>query len=245
MSLNGSVVVTDTVDTNVAHVTLAEGFYNWRVMAFDGAGNTSPWSHVDSFGIDITPPEIDSMTAWSDTSWFFGPYEVHAWITDSLSGVHDAWLFYSIDGQGYDSTQMNESYSGWIGEIPAFSDSANHSVSYFVRANDSAQPPNYGLSDTISFEVTSIEEGGVEPSVYAVALRSTVASTVTFEVKTPSSTPYRLEIYSPNGRLVSLKTGHLSRGYSNLRVNLGTNGVYMAVLSTKFGTEIRKFVIVK
>ncbi len=245
VSSNGSVVVTDTVDTNVAHVTLFEGFYTWRVMAFDGAGNTSPWSHVDSFGIDITPPEIDSMTIWSDTSWFFGPYEVHAWITDNLSGVQDVWLFYSIDGQGYDSTQMNESYSGWIGEIPAFSDSANHSVSYFVRANDSSQPPNHSLSDTVSFEVTSIEEGNIDPSVYAVSLRSTVASEIVFEVKTPSSTPYRLEIYSTDGRLVGLKTGHLNRGYSSLSVNLSTNGVYMAVLRTKFGTEIRKLVILK
>ncbi len=40
-------------------------------------------------------------------------------------------------------------------------DSANHSVSYFVRANDSAQSPNSAFSDTVYFNVTSIEESKI------------------------------------------------------------------------------------
>ena len=78
-----------------------------------------------------------------------------------------------------------------------------------------------GLSDTVSFEITSIEVG-VEPSVYAVALRSTVVSMVIIEVKTPTS--MSLKIDSPDVRLVILKTGALSRRYNNLMRNLDTNG---------------------
>ena len=243
VSSSGNVIATDTVDTNVAIVTLSEGFYNWRVKAFDSAGNTSSWSSIDSFGVDISPPVIDSMTVWSDTSWFFGPYEVHAWITDSLSGVHDAWLFYSIDGQGYDSTQMNESYSGWIGEIPAFSDSANHSVSYFVRANDSAQSPNSAFSDTVFFNVTSIEEVG-NLDIYTVKVLSTVGPDINFEITTPSLTPYRIKIYSAAGRLLIVKKGLLQRGYHRVKLDVPISGVFFAIFSSDFGTRVFRVVVI-
>ncbi len=242
---SGSVVISDTVDTNCAEVLLSEGYYHWHVMAFDGAGNSSSWSPTDSFGVDITPPTFDSMTVWGDTSWFFGPFEVHAWITDNLSGASNVWLFYSLDGRPADSVQMNESYTGWVAEIPAFPDSANHSVMYFVRAADASNPPNVSFSDTVSFSVTSIAENGTPPLNYSVRAVSLASRNILFEIASPMATNYTLRVYASDGRLVAVKSGRIEVGKHGITIGVPANGFYIAVLNTNLGKTVHKIVVLK
>ncbi len=149
-------IVTDTVDSAYYERVMAEGRYRWRVMAFDLAGNQSGWSPIDSFGVDVSPPLIDSVSEIGDTSMFFGPWTVYAWITDSLSGVESAWLFYRYSGVSLDSNMMTGTGGTWSGVIPAFGDSATRTVLYFVKAKDFAGFES--LSDTFFFTVTQIGE---------------------------------------------------------------------------------------
>jgi len=238
-------VITDTVDTNFLTVTLVEGRYNWHVMAFDEAGNASDWSPTDSFGVDVTPPSVDSMTVWADTAWFFGPFEVEAWISDNLSGVGSAWLFWSVDGSPFDSTAMSLSNGVWSGEIPAFSDSANHTVSYFVKALDNAEPANVSTSDTVSFAVTSISEGERRiPSQFDVlgAMPNPTANgRVVLKLALPERTDVHVVVYDAAGRAVWKEKREVEAGYVSLPFELpSASGVYFVKVSTRFGRRTLK-----
>ena len=337
----GSAVLTDTVDTNTMTVELGEGFYDWHVMAFDEAGNTSDWSSIDSFGVDVTPPRtpdlvspadgfitssnsmefiwtassdnlsgimgysltlgdsvwntsdtsmtvdlsyfsegtyawhievfdnaenfaitddrtlvidrtpplIDSFTLWPDTSWFFGPFEVDAWISDNLSGVGSAWLFWSVDGSPFDSTAMSPSNGVWSGEIPAIDDSANHTVSYFVKALDNAEPANVSTSDTVDFTVISIEESQNQglPSKFellGVVQNPVKGGLIGLRLAVPSPCDAKFAIYDVTGRCVWRTTSHFEAGYHdvNLRADL-RSGVYFIEVSAPFGKADVKVVI--
>ena len=244
----GSTVLIDTVDTNAMAVELSEGRYEWHVMAFDEAGNASDWSPIDSFGIDITPPSVDSMTVLSDTSWFFGPFDVDAWISDNLSGVGSAWLFWSVDGSPFDSVAMSLSGGVWSGEIPALGDSANYTVSYFVRAADNAEPANVTTSDTVGFTATLIEEArGQIPSEFellGVAQNPVRGSVIGLKLAIPSTCDAKFAIYDIAGRRIWQTTRNLEAGYHdvNLRAEL-RSGVYFIMVSTPFGKANTKVII--
>lgn len=77
------------IDTNVSHafVTLADGVYNWRVMAFDGAFNQTPWTGWWTFTVDTTPPapEYISPTPADDSRLNGDGFEVRVDGDDATS----------------------------------------------------------------------------------------------------------------------------------------------------------------
>ncbi len=235
----------ELVDTTHSFTVDSDGFYFVRVRSMSSRGYASDWSPIDSFGVDVTPPSVDSMTVWADTAWFFGPFEVDAWISDNLSGVGSAWLFWSVDGAPFDSTAMSLSGGVWSGEFPAFSDSANHTVSYFVKALDNAEPANVSTSDTVSFAVTSISEGERQiPSqfdVLGVMPNPTANGRVVLKLALPQRTSVHVVVYDAAGRAVWKEKREVEAGYVGLPLELpSASGVYFVKVSTRFGHRTLK-----
>ena len=48
--------------------TALGGTYWWRAQALDAAGNTSPWSAIQSFTVDSTPPDVPALMTPADGS---------------------------------------------------------------------------------------------------------------------------------------------------------------------------------
>ncbi len=229
---NDAWVTTDTfVTVEIGH--LMDGIYTWYVSATDTAENTSI-SDEQVFIIDRTAPNIEELTTWSDTIGFFGPFEIQLRVTDSLSGVGEAWLFYSVDGGDFDSIPMTHD-SLWHAQIPAFSDSMNHTISYFVRAFDNAVPPNECISETITFNVTGIEEEPhILPSGFALlgVTPNPTGNFVMFKLAVPHSGSAHLELFDASGRRILSRDFVLEPGYRIVKVNLSsvTSGIYYAII---------------
>ncbi len=61
----------NTSDTSIAF-PITEGNICWKISAQDMAGNGSPWTETDHFGVDRTPPQIryNDPPAGGSTAWF-------------------------------------------------------------------------------------------------------------------------------------------------------------------------------
>ena len=223
-------VITDTVDTAFYELTLPEGHYLWRVKAFDLAGNQSDWSLPDSFGVDMTPPSIDSVTGIADTNMFFGPWDVHAVIVDTTSGVENAWLFYRYSETRFDSTAMSGSGGNrWTGTIPALSDSATRVISYFIKAHDYAGFES--VSDTFSFNVVQIDETP-ENTLKIGSIRS-LGSRVMVTFVVPHDMQIQLRCFDVTGRVELEKILNLSAGRSEHEFRLSAGIHFIEIRHTK------------
>ncbi len=209
-----TVVITDTVDTNTATLDLGEGRYLWRVQAFDMAGHTSAWAGPDSFGLDLTPPSVDSLTHWTDTTGFFGPWPVHAWVHDSLSGIAEVWLLYQADTLPWDSVMMFPGDGFWEGEIPELPGVAL--VGYFVRAVDIAG--NSSTSDTLTFAIVSVQENS--PTVTSLRLLGlwSTSGVLSFRFALPEPISVGVHLYDVTGRRVRTWQRHLEPGIRIWRI---------------------------
>ena len=216
-------------------VVLYEGRYTWHVKAFDDAGNTSDWSAIDSFGVDLTPPVIDSVTILPDTAFFFGPYEVSAWVRDSLSGVRSVWLHYSIDEGVFDSTGMVQN-GVWQGSIPSLGDSTSHEIRYYVSVYDNAEPSNVAVSDTMEFSVTEVNEGSVivrneVKGIYPNPAISGKASVI-FELREMTNVAVR--VYDVSGREIWKCSRKMRAGRGELPIGMRLgSGIYFVEVRVK------------
>ncbi|MBM4249468.1 MAG: hypothetical protein FJ149_08575 [Euryarchaeota archaeon] len=78
---------------------LPDGTYYWRVRAWNGAGDASPWSSISTFGIDSNPPSIESLTineGAAFTSYRKVRLRVNA--SDAEDGSGLAGLRYLVEG---------------------------------------------------------------------------------------------------------------------------------------------------
>ena len=233
-------VFTDTTDETGYSFQFDEGRYTWRVMAYDDAGNASEWTEMAFFGVDITPPGIESVSVIGDTSWFFGPFEIQSTIWDTLSGVFSAWLFWAFDGTAFDSAAMGSSGESWHGSIPEFGDSANHTVSYFVKAVNGAEPEGIAFSDTLSFSVTSVTEtfDGAERGDIRLSITNDFLS-----IHVPDSQDISIAIYDITGRKIRAMT--CEAGNHRLDLSSLKSGVYLLRLKVGGSVRTSKFVRVK
>ena len=230
-------VITDTVDTNFALVNLTEGFYSWRVMAFDEAGNSSSWA-VDSFGIDINPPVIDSVLTPGDSILSL-PY-VRVYTEDSLSGISDVRLIYWIDGSPSDSLVMNRDSACYSGEIPV--DSGVHYVSFFVKAIDRAG--NQSLSDTFNLWYISVLESDLLSYTVKVIRNIIYREAPVIMVNLPVTSKVKIDVFDPSGRLIITREIKGKRGLNRLYIEgLRSPGIYFLTVNTLFGE--RKFKLIK
>ena len=240
---NDTIVVADTVDTTYALVNLNEGCYTWRVMAVDGAGNTSGWSEVDTFGIDTTGPVLDSMSVLNDTSFYFGPYEVRIWGKDLLSGIEFMRLWYSIGDSSYDSVGMeSEGGNWWRGEIPSLPDSATRSIRYYVEASDVAGNESY--SDTVEFTVTKVNESG-EIREFQVRVKRGISSSISITLLIPSAGKVRIRLYTLDGREIASRRLTVLKGRYEVKFDKLPSGIYF--IETKFNKRryLIKAIVVK
>ena len=94
-----SPVIIDTVSGTSDTLNLGENRYYWRVKAFDLAGNESYWSSIDSFGVDVTPPEAVSLISPEDSAVLNTSNVLFNWSegVDTTSGVAGYWIELSED----------------------------------------------------------------------------------------------------------------------------------------------------
>ncbi len=236
---NNSVVIHDTVDTNFYETSLNEGIYQWRIMAFDVAGNSSDWSYPDTFGVDVTPPEIDSVSYPGDTCPS-NDITVSCRVNDNLSGVGDVFLFYSIDGSDFDSTGMMYNNGFWTGELSFDNDSTNHSVRYFVKAYDIAG--NYELSDTFECMFISVSEYSVGPEIVVRGFSSNpvICGNPAIAIYSHRNLPASISVFDVRGRRVYHKVEILKRGENKVKLhNTIPGGIYF--IEVKVEDKIYRF----
>lgn len=210
-----SVAIVDTVYTIPDTLVLTDTIYYWHVKAVDIAMNESNWSDVWSFMIDTYPPSFSATTIWVDTS-FQGPYLVTSIITDALSGVDSAFLFYRFNEKDWQAVSMRSVDSLYEAEIPEAPDT-NITIRYYLKAKDSAtntsSDPEGAPDSVYSFVVlVGIAEqyvSGIMPTAFALHQNFpnpfTQSTVISYKIPA-SAVPYgsvvSLRIYDLTGRLV-------------------------------------------
>jgi hypothetical protein len=250
-------VVVDTLDTTSTTIIHPEGFYYWRVKAYDLAGNQGSYADPDSFGVDITPPAIESTSVWNDTS-FIGPFEIQTKVTDNLAGIDSVILRYKRDEDlSWIPTTMTQIGSpNWYSDsIPPVADPYD-TVRYYIEASDSAQPGNIA-TDPIGApsghywfiaNCTGIQETHVEPFFLKFCLKHNPAkNNAQFSLTLSTETYVTLQIYEISGRLIEkLIDGQISPGFHDiLWAPHASSGVYFYIFESPWERKVGKLVMLK
>jgi subtilisin family serine protease len=254
-SFNSPLVI-DTCATTSSGVALNEGFYHWRVRAFDLAGNQGAYSNHDSVGVDITPPQIESTTVWNNTA-FTGPFEVMTMVDDYLAGVDSVILHYKREEDPtWLCVTMQCSASNWyVDSIPAVSGSDDN-VCYYIEALDMAQPSNVAFDPSSApnsyywfvANATGVEELVSASYSFDFSIGPNPAcGNITFSLSLPSSAIVDLCIYDVSGRLIAKPVfGQIAAGNHEFGWNPGiSTGVYFYSLNTPWNRQVGKIVVVK
>ncbi|MBE0433424.1 hypothetical protein IBX73_08170, partial [candidate division WOR-3 bacterium] len=250
-------LVTDTLDTNTATLNHGEGFYYWRVRAYDLAGNEGPYSGPDSFGVDITVPVIESTSVWNDTS-AVGPFEIRTMVIDDLAGVDSVILFYkrSEDPYWIAAAMLPAGTPNWyVDSIPPVAIPYD-TVRYYIEAADAAQPGNVATdpagapTDHYSFvaNCTGVAELSTLPHVFALEIMGNPAmNRLRLLVSLPQTAMISLRLYDCAGRIIgtpikrALPAGiHELQGHADLSA-----GIYFYVLDTPWRRHVGKVTVVR
>ena len=244
-----SPVLADTFDTTTTILILAEDFYYWRVQAFDLAGNESPYSEADSFGLDVTPPLIDSTTIWSDTS-YAGPFPVYAKVTD-ISPVDTVMLYYRREEDpAWFFTGMTVGTNNWyIGEIP-YVYQYNDTVKYYIYAKDMGQfestdPPGAPASYYwFIANMVGIEEPSTKPAKFTFKVNSPVKEKAIFRFSIPERSKVFLKIYDVTGCLISMPiSGNYGSGIYQVTFKPARGGIYFYKLESSYKNTTGKLIV--
>lgn len=246
----------DTCGTTTSSTSLDEGFYYWRVRAFDLAGNQGAYSDHDSVGVDITPPQIESTTVWNDTT-LLGPFEIMTWVDDDLSGVDSVILHYKRDQDPtWLCVTMQSPASSWyVDTIPAVGGS-DDSVRYYIEAVDIAQPGNIafdpGGAPTSYYgfvaNTTGIEELTTEPlSFYFGVGQNPARGRVVLNLLIPFGAAVEMRVYDVSGRLIGKPvSGQIAAGIHEINwVPDVSSGIYFYTLDSPWEEITGKIILVK
>jgi hypothetical protein len=249
-------VIVDTCMSTAVDVSLDEGFYYWRVRAFDLASNQGMYSDHDSVGVDITAPDIESTMVWNDTT-YPGPFEIVTSVTDYLSGVDSVILYYKRDEDpAWNATVMHVSSPGWyLDSIPAVA-GTNDSVRYYVQAMDLAEPANITCDPSgapnsyycFVANATGIAELTASSGFFSFSSgQNPSRGVVLFSIALPDDGVINLFVYDVSGRLIAEPIcGRLSRGKYEIALDLQANtGIYFYSLESPWGKRCGKIVLVK
>jgi len=243
----------DTTDNNSIEKILTENFYYWHVKAFDFAGNESPFSGIDSFGVDMTPPVIESTTVWTDTS-YSGPFTVDVIITDN-SEVDTCLLYYKrVEDPSFQFAILSSTGENWYSaEIPQVTLNPD-TVKYYIFAEDIAQPANVSFDPTgapgnyYSFVVNllGISEILEIPAIFTFSYSYPSAGEIIFNLAIPEISDISLKIFDISGRKVSsLVSGQLSPAFYNIPFRPLSKGTYFYRLESSYQNKSGKFIIVE
>ncbi|KQC14476.1 MAG: hypothetical protein APR63_05615 [Desulfuromonas sp. SDB] len=247
-------VYTDTLPDEFDTLILSENFYYWHVKAFDIAGNESPYSEIDSFGVDITAPVIESTTVWTDTT-FNGPFNIDVKIYDNLK-LNQGYLFYKRnEDPTYIDVILSSSGGNWFsGEIPQVYLNPD-TVKYYLYAYDLASPVNESFdppgapANYYSFTVSSVgvtEDISTLPKTYAVNFISPSPRKIIFNLAIPELSNVTVNIYDLSGRLVSVPVNsQLSPAYYQIPFHPENQGVYFYSVESEQFNQRGKFIIVE
>jgi hypothetical protein len=245
-----SPLVIDTIEGTSTTKVLNEDFYYWRVKAYDIAGNQGPYANPDSFGIDITPPAIESTTVWTDTS-FSGPFPVWTKIIDNVSGVNSVMLHYKrIEDPVWIGLTMEDSGNGWYyGEIPQVYVS-NDTIKYYIYAVDIADnvstDPENAPANFYSFisNMTGIAKISEIPIKFDLKVRTIAKGNVTFKLCIPDRSNVSLKIYDVAGSLIYEPiSGVRSSGRYEISFKPLRKGIYFYRLESRYKNIIGKFIM--
>jgi hypothetical protein len=243
----------DTVNVNYIEKILTEDLYYWRVKAFDLAGNESQFSSPDSFGIDMTPPVIDSTTVWNDTT-FTGPFTVNVKITDNTD--IDTCFLYCKRGEdpSFNDIVLISTGGNWYtAEIPQAYLNPD-TVKYYIYAKDISNPANEATDPTgaptnyYSFIVSQlgIEEITEIPAIFSFSYSYSRPNEIIFNMAIPEISNISLKIFDITGREVSsLISGQLSPAFYQIPFKPLSNGIYFYRLESHYQTKTGKFIIVE
>ena len=254
--LFGAPVVVDTFTTTTASISLSENFYYWHVKAYDLAGNQGSYSEPDSVGVDITAPNIESTTVWTDTS-YIGPFEIMTKVTDIPSGIDSVILFYKRDQDpSWDATAMHACGAGWyLDTIPAVGGS-DDTVRYYIEAVDVAQPGNVTVDPSgaptsyywFIANATGIAEMTTTPCFFSFRIGQNPArGRVTFTLAIPDIAQVQLSIYDVSGRMIAEPIyEQLSAGNHEIHWNPEISaGIYFYSLQSPWENRNGKIVLMK
>jgi len=247
--------LTDTTSYLCDTLTLINARYNWRVRAYDLAGNQGAFSNRDSFGADNTDPSVPNLISPANGVILIDSFVRFYWnrSTDNISGIRNYQIQIAnnsnfvnpIDTLVSDSTIMRR-----------LSDTTYY---WHVKAIDRANNES-NWSNPRSFNVitTSISESYEYYPSRITALNALNPNPVTngrahisFTLAEPS--PVSLKIYDVSGQLIrTLVNTHLQQGiydYSwNCRDDYGRNvaeGVYFYTLETPRQKFIKKLIFMQ
>ncbi len=81
--------ITDTTSYVYDTLTLIQSHCYWRVRVYDLAGNQGSFSSPDSFGVDVTAPNVPNLISPTNGAMINNPSVTFIWnrATDNLSGV--------------------------------------------------------------------------------------------------------------------------------------------------------------
>jgi len=251
-----------TVSTYVPVNPLDDGHYYWRASFKDSAGNWSIWSTIWDFTIDTHAPIFSGTTMWVDTS-FQGPYTVISAITDSLSGIETAQLWYRLIGVGGPKLVSMEpitpdTYTAKIPEVP----DTNTTVQYYLMASDSIGNKGYdpqGAPDS-KYSFIGLWVGVAEQASSAIPnavvldqnYPNPFVLVTTIKFALPQKAQISIEIYDTTGRLVeTLIKNRMNAGYHAIdwRPVYLPPGIYFYTIQTHTGlgidyyTQTRKMIL--
>lgn len=150
---------------------------------------TSHRGQVDSFGIDLTQPIIDSVQIPGDTV-FDSPF-IKLFARDQLNGTSNVLLVYWIDNGMPDSIEMNRDSLCFSTELPV--DSGAHYIRFFAKVSDSAG--NFAFSDTFNMWFIGVSESGNIP--FGISIDRTLINkkSLILNVNLPQDTEIKVKIY--------------------------------------------------
>jgi len=244
-----SPLVIDTLTGTSTTKVLSEAFYYWHVMAYDLAGNQGPYASAETFGVDATPPIIDSTVVWTDTG-YPGPFEITTKVTDNLSGLDSVALYYRRDEDPSWVMSVMHSSADWFTDtIPTVANS-NDTVRYYIRALDVATnastDPAGAPANFYSFiaNMLGVEETFEIPNRFDFKVSTLVKGKATFKLSIPDKSSITLRIYDITGRIVCEPTSGIhSSGRYELSFKPLRKGIYFYKLQSRYKNTTGKLVI--
>jgi len=221
--VDGVLVDSTTADGSGAwskvSATLASGSHTVKATATDGAGNSSGYSNINSFVIDVTAPNAPVVSDPANGS-------ILATATPTLSGTAEAYakVRIYIDGILKDSTTANG--SGTWSMVSGTLNNGSHTVK--ATAVDSAGNVS-GYSNTNTFTINTSTP--TPPVIVTPANNSSVATTtpVISGTADPNDT---IKIYVDGNLFASvLSDGSGAWTYTSSALTQGTHTVYAKAIN--------------
>ena len=240
-------LVYDTTEYTSDTFTFGEDIYYWKVKAYDLAGNESGWSTIWHFGIDMTPPVIESVSVWEDTGYFFGPFDISAKISDNVT-LKTPRLYYKINnGIWYENTMTGIGSNWYRGTIPAIDSQENALIEYYISVEDSAGN-NTRSPDTGAYSFTvSVKEKGNVPTKYGIYEVFVKGNTLIIKYATIEPCKVKIRIYDASGRVIKDIRRKVNPGYHEINIPNSSlsYGIYFVEMKVGKHRFIKKIALLK